>query len=108
MIDVVFLLLVFFMLSARFGSDQAIALEAGGGSGTYTGPPRLVEATPEGVRLNGIDLSDDTLISALTPLTETPQDVIVLRGVDEADTQRIVDMLSLLGKAGFSNVALVE
>ena len=108
MIDVVFLLLVFFMLAARFGQDQALSLRAGGGTGEYAGPPRLVEATPVGLRLNGIATTDDLLVSGLDPLTENRGDIIVLRGADGADTQRLVDLLTLLRDAGYVNVALVE
>ena len=43
MIDVVFLLLVFFMLASRFGSEEALPLPLAGGGGTWSGPPRLVE-----------------------------------------------------------------
>ncbi len=43
MIDVVFLLLVFFMLAARFGHDVEIDLPLSAASTTpYQGPPRLV------------------------------------------------------------------
>ena len=108
MIDVVFLLLVFFMPAARFGLDHAIMLQSGGGSGAYSGPPRLVEATPDGLLLNGIMLEDATLLEALAPLTTSSEDIVILRGTDLTDTQRIVDLLTLLNNGGFSNVALVE
>ena len=39
MIDVVFLLLVFFMLASRFGSDALVPLSLGGSGDTYSGPP---------------------------------------------------------------------
>ena len=108
MIDVVFLLLVFFMLAARFGHDFAITLKAGGGAGEYSGPPRLVRALPEGVLLNGIGMKDEDLAVALTSLTETSEDIIVLQADQITSTQRIVDILIGLDEAGFSNVALVE
>ncbi|QHQ37041.1 ExbD/TolR family protein [Algicella marina] len=108
MIDVVFLLLVFFMLAARFGQDHAITLGAGGGAGDYTGPPRLIEATADGVLLNGIAMPETALASALAPLMQAPSDVLVLRSRDGATTQRVVDILMLLDDAGFTAVALVE
>lgn len=44
MIDVVFLLLVFFMLASRFGQDVAIDLPLGVASDRpYQGPPRLID-----------------------------------------------------------------
>ena len=57
MIDVVFLLLVFFMLASRFGVEGAVPISAAGsGGGGYEGAPRLVEARPDGFRLNGVAL----------------------------------------------------
>ena len=47
MIDVVFLLLVFFMLAARFGQEQAIPLAIGAGAGDWDGPPRLIDILPD-------------------------------------------------------------
>lgn len=109
MIDVVFLLLVFFMLSARFGQDQAITLNAGGAStSTYSGPPRLIEVREDGLLLNGIELTDLTLLDSLQPLMERPEDVVILRSADEAKTQRLVDVLTLLSASGITNVALIE
>ena len=46
MIDVVFLLLVFFMLAARFGHDLSLPMATGGGGDAYDGPPRLVVIGP--------------------------------------------------------------
>ena len=57
MIDVVFLLLVFFMLASRFGSDALVPLSLGGSGDTYSGPPRLIDVLPEGQRLNGQEQS---------------------------------------------------
>ena len=108
MIDVVFLLLVFFMLAARFGGERALELTLAGAGGGYAGPPRLVDVRPGGLRLNGVPVAEDALAAALAPLVAAPSDVVVLRGRDGADTQAIVAALDLLAVAGFSRVALVE
>ena len=48
MIDVVFLLLVFFMLAARFGQDVVIDLPISAASDKpYEGPPRLIDVLPD-------------------------------------------------------------
>lgn len=107
MIDVVFLLLIFFMLAARFGMDQAIPLRAGGSGDGYSGPPRLVELQAEGVLLNGIATPDAALPSALGDLVETPTDTIVL-SAGEADTQRLADIITLLERNGFTAIALTD
>lgn len=108
MIDVVFLLLVFFMLASRFGTDAVMPLPLAGGGGQYDGPPRLVEILPAGVRLNGAPLTDGALVAALSPLTAQPGDLIVLRGAEAAELQRVVDIGARLRQAGFTRLVLIE
>lgn len=108
MIDVVFLLVVFFMLAARFGLDAALPLAAAGGAADYTGPPRLVEVTPASLRLNGTPVAEADLAAALAPLMDAPADLIVLRPDEGADTERIVAVIEILRAAGLATLALVE
>lgn len=108
LIDVVFLLLVFFMLAAQFGREGAIEISGGGGASTYTGPPRLVTILPDAILLNGSDTPVTDLPTALSNLTRTPDDAIVLRARDGADVQRLTDVATALGNAGFSRLVFVE
>lgn len=108
MIDVVFLLLVFFMLASRFGMDAVLELPLAGQGGSYSGPPRLVAISPGGVEVNGVPIAEDGLAAALAPLMARPDDMLVLRGQDKADLQRIADVTALLRRAGYSNFVLVE
>lgn len=108
MIDVVFLLLVFFMLASRFGIDAIIPLPLVSGGGTYDGPPRLVEVLPEGIRLNGITVPEPALVAEIQRLTNTPEDVVILRGGDDAKLQRIVTVGAALRQAGFTQIVLIE
>ena len=109
MIDVVFLLLVFFMLAARFGVDNAIPLApALSGGGEYRGAPRLVTVAPEGVRLNGVALAPENLVGALRQLMPEDDSIVVLRAVDGADLQGLVAVLDRLGAAGMTRIVLAE
>lgn len=110
MIDVVFLLLVFFMLASQFGADKVMRLPVAGTGGDkeYTGPPRLVTIEQSGMFLNGVVTSPENLVMTLRSLVEKPSDPIVLRGRNQATTQNILDILGLLQKAGFSTVILIE
>lgn len=110
MIDVVFLLLVFFMLASRFGIDMEIPLNLAGQGAerAYSGPPRLVDITPEGVRLNGQTTDPERLASQIEALTESPEDTIVLRSKDGAEVQAVVAVMQSLSEAGFSRLVLVE
>jgi biopolymer transport protein ExbD len=108
MIDVVFLLLVFFMLAARFGQEGALDLSlAGGGASTWDGPPRLVQVGEDGLRLNGVAQGDEGLIQALTNLVETDADLILLQPAEGVALQNLLDAMALLEGAGFTNLALV-
>ncbi|GAB4546053.1 MAG: hypothetical protein Tsb0024_16400 [Ruegeria sp.] len=107
MIDVVFLLLVFFMLASRFGVEamMPLPLAASGGDG-YRGPPRLVDISPDAVALNGRIVHD--LPTSLQPLMAAPTDMVILRGREGADLQRVVSISEQLRDAGFTALVLVE
>ncbi|WP_417719908.1 ExbD/TolR family protein [Salipiger sp.] len=108
MIDVVFLLLVFFMLAARFGTTEALPLSLSrpAAGAAWSGPPRLVSVAPQRLLLNGVETGD--LPAALAPLMETPGDIILLRPAEGTDTQRLVTVLSDLRAAGFTSLAILE
>lgn len=108
MVDVVFLLLVFFMLASRFGGERAIPLPLSGSGESYSGPPRLVEIGPGNVALNGVALPPEDLPMRLEALSESPQDTVILQGRDGATLQRVVDVTWLLNRAGFTTLVLVE
>lgn len=109
MIDVVFLLLVFFMLAARFGIDGAIPLRiAAGGAVEWDGPPRLVEIGAADLRLNGVAVSDDGLADALRPLLPANDAPVILRASDDAYLARLTQVIDILARSGIRNVVLVE
>lgn len=107
MIDVVFLLLVFFMLVARFGPDRALPLEIAG-EGAYAGPPRLVEVFPAGLTLNGVALSQRDVLLELVRISASGTDTVVLRPAGGASLQRLVEVMALMDTAGFRNIAIAE
>lgn len=107
MIDVVFLLLVFFMLAARFGSDEALPLRlaSGGSAQSWSGPPRLITVLPDGARLNGREVAD--LTAALASLMRTPDEPILLRPGADASTGDLARILAELRAAGFTTLAVL-
>jgi biopolymer transport protein ExbD len=108
MIDVVFLLLVFFLLAARFAPEGAIPLSAPGAGAPYEGPPRLVEVRPEGLSLNGVPLASEALLAELTRLAAGPEDAVILRARGGATLQHLVAAMELLRDAGHARLVLVE
>jgi biopolymer transport protein ExbD len=110
MIDVVFLLLVFFMLVSRFGTDRVLPLAAApaGAEALYSGPPRLVDIAPDGLRLNGLPIAPEALAQGLAGLMASPDDLVVLRPVGGADVQALVGVMDRLSAAGLSRLVLAE
>jgi len=108
MIDVVFLLLVFFMLAAQFGADRVVRIPLTGAGGSYSGPPRLIDVLPGAVRLNGVAMDEDTLPDALGGLMDAPDDLLIMRGREGATLQRVIDLTDRLRAAGMTNTVLVE
>ena len=111
MIDVVFLLLIFFMLVARFGVDKVIDINlpsALGQSSQYEGAPRLVEIkSGNTVSLNGTQISLDQLSSKLSQLMPSPNALIIVRSSAEANTQDLLDVLLYLKSEKIMNVSVL-
>ena len=108
MIDVVFLLLVFFMLAARFGTEGGIALSVPGGAIEQSGPPRLVDVYPTRVTLNGVSLRPDALVEALDGLVSGVGEPVIMRARGGANVQRVIDVAESLKRGGLDNLALTE
>ena len=109
MIDVVLLLLVFFMMVSRFGGLQGLPMAvAGGGSGEWVGPPRLITLAVDGVLLNGIAVPLGDLAERLRPLMPSPDDPVVLRPGEGAPVQALVDVLDGLRAGGITHVIVAE
>ena len=111
MIDVVFLLLIFFMLVARFGVDKVIDINlpsALGQSSQYEGAPRLVEIKSGNiVSLNGTQISLDQLSSKLSQLMPSTDALIIIRSSEEANTQDLLDVLLYLKSEKIMNVSVL-
>lgn len=108
MIDVVFLLLVFFMLASQFGRDRAVPFSMPGAGGAYDGPPRLVRVTAGGLTLNGVPAEASEIAGRLRDLVKTGADPIVLQADETATLQNLMDIASLLTAAGFSGLVIIE
>ncbi|MDC0659847.1 biopolymer transporter ExbD [Leisingera sp. SS27] len=108
MIDVVFLLLVFFMLASQFGRDRVVPLAMDGAGSAYQGPPRLVQVTAEGLRLNGVPAEEEALAERLTALTRKKSDAIILQPDTKASLQQLMDAAGLLSGAGFTGLVVME
>ena len=112
MIDVVFLLLIFFMLVARFGVDKVIEINlpsAFGQNAQYEGAPRLVEIKSSNiVLLNGSEIPLEKLSKNLSELMPSPDALIILRSSAEANIQDLLDVLLYLKSEKITNVSVLE
>ncbi len=97
MIDVVFLLIVFFMVASRLDHPQGLRLTAAGaGAGAWQGPPRLVELGPDGLTLNGTPVQADRLAAALRPLMPAGDAPVLLALRDGVTLARLAPLIARL------------
>lgn len=112
LIDVVFILLLFFMLTTRFGQQQAIELrmpgEGGGASATASDAVTLrlgadgTVALPDGSRVPQPELATDPLVLQLVA-----EAVSVRLAVDDAaDLQGLVSLLDRFDAMGLAEVTV--
>lgn len=112
MIDVVFLLLIFFIVTwqfAAFERDMDISVPA---AEEAEQKDRLegeiiVNVRSDGtIVLNGIEVTEEELLSKLNAISEAyPDQAVILRGASDASFQGIINVLDQIKKAGIWNVA---
>jgi biopolymer transport protein ExbD len=110
LIDVVFILLVFFMLAASYldwrGIDLAVSAPATGhDSQSDTVVLRLLE--DGSITLNGAAVADATLDGRINALLEqSPQRSFVLRPQGQVALQRALDVFDRIKALGAANITL--
>ena len=111
LIDVVFILLVFFMLASSFLDWRSIELNAPGASsaGSPLEGALLVEIRRDGLRLSGEGLTHETLIRRIEDLlARDPSRRVLVKpsaGVVMQDTVTVLDSLTAAGVTDLSLVA---
>ena len=108
MIDVVFLLLIFFMLVSRFERPVSVELESAFGGVSQGDVPRLVDVEPDAFRLNGVLISDTELVVRLSDLVSSRDSIVVLRPSGGTNVQRLLDASQWLNEQGFEQLAVIE
>ena len=105
-IDVVFLLLVFFMLASTFNEDRKVNLlsELSYGSSQYDGNPRLIEIKSKNLLINGVEADDNDALKRLEQITPDLSQIIIVQVLGNTSTQRMLDVIELLKSIGFSNL----
>ena len=110
LIDIVFLLLIFFMLASTFLKPEAIDLIIQGSSTdliTVEDPLMVHVGTDGTIKLNGLYLTLNDLTGELRARTlDTPDRLITLRAEDSVPVQLIVKVMDKINMAGLNNIAL--
>ena len=111
LIDVVFILLVFFMLASSFLDWRAIDLTApatASGAGRMEGA-LLVEIRPDGLRLAGEALQERTLLQRVgARLLENPSQKVLVRPARGVALQDAIRLLDGLAAAGVADLSLIR
>ncbi|NKN31661.1 ExbD/TolR family protein [Marichromatium bheemlicum] len=111
LVDVVFLLLLFFLLAARLDPLQQLPIETrdGGGADTVTTILRLDVAADGELRLDGTPCPSDALVKRLrTRLAKDPTHPLAITPAPETPLQTLVQVIDQARLAGVRSLTLVE
>ena len=111
LIDIVFLLLVFFMLASTFIRPESINLanRAPSGVGEQSEQPILVHIGANGaIRLNGLVLTIQDLKQELLARSNLPQNnrTITVQTQDDVSVQFLVKVMDEINEAGYTDIAI--
>ncbi len=111
LIDVVFLLLVFFMLASTFLKFGAVKIETAGAGGRVADPTKVVLVHVDGARryiVNGTPAAGNELTSTVNRLVDqgARDAVVVVR--NKAAVDDLVDAVQRLRKSRAASVRIVE
>ncbi len=97
LIDVIFLLLLFFMLSSTFSKFAEVELAGVGGQGAGAGDQTLfLQITPDTLRLNTAALDIKALSGRLTEILADSESKLLLSLSGDVTSQRLTDVLVVL------------
>ncbi|MBZ8119759.1 biopolymer transporter ExbD [Roseovarius sp. LXJ103] len=99
LIDVIFLLLLFFMLSSTFSKFSEITFSAANGGAVITTEvkPLFMQLGPDALRLNGETMTMDMLLPTLSALPEVDGPLALLISLKgNVTSQRLTDLLVVL------------
>ncbi len=108
LIDVVFILLLFFMLSTSFIRWKEITISSAQGSTESTRNIVKVELTSESGRfiVNGTRFESDDLASVTQLIQQQPDSLFAIAANPQVSTQALVDLLEHFKQAGAQHVSL--
>ena len=107
LIDIIFLLLLFFMLSSTFSRFAQVELTSAGAGKVVddAAKPLFIQLSPATLSLNGRDMALADLQPALQE-QDKPRLLISLKG--DVDAQRLTDLLVVLRGVSGASVTVLE
>lgn len=98
LIDVIFLLLLFFMLSSTFSQFSEVELSTAGAGQTGTSEmrPIFLQLGESSLRVNARNVALEALSDALTPLMEGGEGRALVSSGADVTAQRLTDLLLAL------------
>lgn len=111
LIDVVFILLVFFMLASSFLDWRSIDLAppASAGAGASLTGAMLLEIRADALRLGGHPVTaDEAERKIMAKVRETPDQRVLIEPAAGVTLQRTVDVLDRLSAAGVSTLSFMR
>lgn len=111
LIDVIFLLLLFFMLSSTFTRFAEIPLTGGRAGQGVNAPettPLFMRLSENGVELNGQDYTLSNVIDQIDSIAPPKGQQLVVAPRDAVTSQRLVDLLVVLAARPDLSVVVLE
>ncbi len=112
LIDVVFILLIFFMLASSFLDWRAIDLDApvqASSAAASTEGALLIEIKPDSIRLAAEPVTLDALAGRIGKrLTVKPDQRVLIKPSEGVPLQRTVDVLDRLKAIGVADMSLIR
>lgn len=94
LIDIIFLLLLFFMLSTSFSRHGDIVLQGAGPGGTSETAPRFLRLTAQTMTLDARPAD----LEGLADLLQDTSAPVIVAPQPDVTAQRLVDVLAVLGR----------
>ena len=110
LIDVVFILLIFFMLASSFLDWRAIDMDAPvrAGAGAADDAAFLIDIAPDGLTLNGKEATLDMIgVQLEDAITEDAQQPVLIAPAAGVSLQRLVTVLDAAKAAGAGDIQIV-